>query len=79
MNKKTSNEILSLLKEIIKNPKPESNFNNNYELIVSVILSAQTTDKRVNEITPNLFLKYKDYNSLALANINDVIQIIKPL
>ena len=79
MNKKTSNEILSLLKEIIKNPKPELNFNNNYELIVSVILSAQTTDKRVNEITPNLFLKYKDYNSLALANINDVIQIIKPL
>ena len=79
MNKKTSDEIISLLKEIIKNPKSELNFTNNYELVVSVILSAQTTDKRVNEITPSLFLKYNDFNSLAYANINDVINIIKPL
>ena len=79
MKTKTSNEILSILKEIIVNPKPELNFKNNYELIVSVILSAQTTDKKVNEVTKELFLKYPDYKNLSEANIDDVIRIIKIL
>lgn len=44
----------------------ELNFKNNYELLVSVILSARCTDKRVNEITPKLFEIYP--NALALSN-----------
>lgn len=79
MNQQKSNEILSILKDIIKDPKPELDFNNNYELIVAVILSAQTTDKKVNIVTKELFKKYPNYNSLASADINDVISIIKPL
>ena len=79
MNKKISNEILEELKKIIPNPAPELNYINLYELIVAVILSAQTTDKRVNEVTPNLFTKYKSFNDLAYANQDDVINIIKPL
>ena len=79
MNKNKSNEILNILKTIIINPKPELDFNNNYELIISVILSAQTTDKRVNIVTKDLYNKYKNYNELANANIDDVIEIIKPL
>lgn len=79
MNKNKSNEIINILKTIIINPKPELDFNNNYELIISVILSAQTTDKRVNIVTKDLYKKYKDYNELANANIEDVTQIIKPL
>ena len=79
MNKNKSNEIINILKTIITNPKPELDFNNNYELIISVILSAQTTDKRVNIITKDLYNKYKNYNELANANIEDLIEIIKPL
>lgn len=79
MNKKKSNEILALLRDIIKNPKPELDFKNNYELIVAVILSAQTTDKKVNIVTKELFLKYPDYKELMNADIDDVISIIKPL
>ena len=79
MTKNKSNEILATLKEIIINPKPELDFNNNYELIVAVILSAQTTDKKVNTVTPLLFKKYPNYEALAKADINDVINIIKIL
>ena len=79
MKIETSNEILDILKEIIINPKPELDFKNNYELIVAVILSAQTTDKKVNSVTKELFLKYPDYKSLSNANIDDVIRIIKLL
>ena len=79
MNKNKSNEIVNILKEIITNPKPELDFKNNYELITAVILSAQTTDKKVNMVTKELFLKYPDYNALGMANIDDVIAIIKPL
>ncbi|UKI49934.1 MAG: hypothetical protein L6U99_00210 [Clostridium sp.] len=43
------------------------------------MLSAQTTDKRVNEISKALFSKYPDFFSLSLANYDDVYNIIKPL
>ncbi len=52
--------------------------NNGYELIVSVILSAQCTDKRVNQTTPALFAKYPTVYDLAKANQSDVEDIIKP-
>ena len=79
MNKKTSDEILSILKNIITNPKPELNFNNNFELIISVVLSAQTTDKRVNEVTKILFYKYNTPLKLMNADRQVVEKIIKPL
>ena len=56
----------------------ELKFNNNFELIVSVILSAQCTDKRVVSITPKLFAKYPTAHDLARADISDVENIIKP-
>ena len=76
MNKKTSDLILNNLKEIIIDPKCELDYKNGYELLVAVILSAQTKDKKVNEITKVLFSKYKDPKSLKEANIDDVINII---
>lgn len=79
MNKKISDEILDNLKKIIINPKCELDYKNGYELLVAVILSAQTKDKKVNEITKILFSKYKDPKSLKEAIIDDVINIIKPL
>ena len=79
MNKNTSNEILNILNEIITNPKPELDFSNNFELLVSVVLSAQTTDKRVNETTKTLFKAYKNPYELSNADIDDVKSIILPL
>ncbi|MCQ2772889.1 MAG: endonuclease III [Bacilli bacterium] len=47
--------------------------------LVAIALSAQTTDKSVNKVTPILFNKYKDAHELSLANQSDVEDIIKPL
>ena len=79
MNKIKSDEILNELKNIIPNPVCELNFNNIFELIIAVTLSAQATDKRVNEITKILFSKYADSLSLSNAKFDDVYEIIKPL
>lgn len=76
MNKNTSNEIINILKDLIPNPVCELDFNNNFELICAVMLSAQTTDKRVNMITPNLFKKYPTPVHLMNAEVNDVKNII---
>ena len=79
MNKTLSNEIINELKILIPDPKCELDFTNNFELLCAVMLSAQTTDKRVNMITPVLFSKYPDSKSLMNAKYNDVLEIIKSL
>lgn len=53
-------EIINRVDELYVNPKCELNFSNNYELLVAVILSAQCTDKRVNQVTSELF---KEFNA----------------
>ncbi len=55
----------------------ELHFRNGYELIVSVILSAQCTDRRVNMVTPALFGQYPDPGSLAAASFEDVLALIR--
>ena len=57
----------------------ELDFTNPYELLVATILSAQTTDKRVNQITPTLFAKYPTPAELAAANPEEVETIIQSL
>ncbi len=59
------------------NPTTELKYQTHYELLVAVILSAQCTDKRINQITPALFRTYPDFQSLAKARIEDVFQLIK--
>ena len=54
-------------------------YDNPYELLVDVILSAQCTDKRVNETTPVLFRKYPDVGSLSRATFEDVFPFIKSI
>lgn len=73
------NEIIEYLDSIIPNPRCELNYQKDYELLLAVMLSAQTTDKRVNMVTAILFEKYPDLESLAKADIEDIIQIIKPI
>lgn len=79
MNKNTSNEILSEIERLIPNPKCELEYSNMFELICAVMLSAQTTDKRVNIITKDLFNKYPTPADLAIADYNDIYNIIKSI
>ncbi len=71
--------IENYLDKIIPNPKCELNYNKDYELLLATMLSAQTTDKRVNEVTKILFNKYKTLDELSKADIKDVKKIIRPL
>jgi endonuclease-3 len=56
--------------------RPLLNFTNPFELLIAVILSAQTTDAGVNKVTPELFRRYPGPAELAAAEQNDVEQII---
>lgn len=73
------NNIISYLDSIIPNPVCELNYTKDYELLIAVMLSAQTTDKRVNMVTKVLFEKYPTLSDLANANIHDIIDIIRPI
>ncbi len=79
MMMKKYNVIENYLDEIIPNPKCELNYFNDYSLLISVMLSAQTTDKRVNEVTDILFKKYPDLESLKEADFSDLKEILYPL
>jgi endonuclease-3 len=63
------------------NPEAETElvYDSPYQLLVAVILSAQCTDKRVNMTTPAFFKKFPDSQSLAVANADDVLAIIKSI
>ena len=71
--------IIESLDILFPNAKCELNHTSHFQLLVAVVLSAQTTDQRVNEVTPILFKKYPDAFKLAKANILDVEKIIKPI
>ena len=71
--------IESYLDELIPEPKCELNYNKDYELLIAVMLSAQTTDKRVNVVTKELFTKYNSLNKLKDADIEDIKNIIKSI
>ena len=63
----------------IPNPKTELKFNSPFELLVSVVLSAQCTDVRVNKTTPHLFKKYPNAKKLSRASFNEIFNIIKSI
>ena len=71
--------INTYLDELFPNPKCELNYNTDYELLISIVLSAQTTDKRVNMVTSILFDKYKSLEALKSANLEDLESIIRSI
>ena len=73
------NKIIEYLDEIIPNPKCELEYNKDYELLIATMLSAQTTDKRVNSVTKILFQKYPSLEALKDASIDDIKEIIRPI
>lgn len=72
-------EILKYLDFLYPNAHCELKYNKDYELLIAIVLSAQTTDKRVNEVTPILFTKYKTLEELSNASIEDIENIIRPI
>lgn len=65
-------EIQDKLDELFPQPKCELNYNNNYELLVAVILSAQCTDKRVNIVTEDLFKLYNTPDKMLLLSQSEL-------
>lgn len=63
--------------EAMPEPKTELDYGSTYQLLVSVILSAQCTDKRVNMVTPPLFKAFPTVQDLAKAEIEDIYPYIK--
>lgn len=70
--------ILQKLDEAYPNATCELNHNNAFQLLIATILSAQCTDVRVNEVTKDLFKKYKTPQDFAVANPADLEQEIRP-
>ena len=69
--------VIDYFMEAMPEPETELSYESPYELIVSVILSAQCTDKRVNLITPALFRKYPGAEQLAAASQEEVFDLIR--
>lgn len=71
--------FLKTLDSMFPDAKAELNYSNPFELLIAVVLSAQTTDKAVNKVTASLFEKYPNALSLSKANLADVESIIKTI
>ena len=69
-------EFYKLLDEMVPNPHCTLDYIKDYELLIATVLSAQCTDERVNQVTPNLF-KYDIYE-LAKMKPTDIVDIIRP-
>ncbi|MFM8270632.1 MAG: endonuclease III [Pseudomonadota bacterium] len=69
-------EVFSILKKDYPNPKTELYYEDPFQLLIAVILSAQCTDARVNSVTPQLFKKFPTAADLAKASAPEVETII---
>lgn len=71
--------ILDYMEELHPDAHCELNYTKDYELLIAIVLSAQTTDKRVNKVTKILFQKYPDLVSLSKAPLEDIENIIREI
>ena len=72
-----SDILITELDKLFPTAKCELNYTKDYELLIATVLSAQCTDKRVNEVTKILFSKY-DINTLKDASLTEIENIIRP-
>ena len=71
--------LLDYLDELFPHASCELFYTKDYELVIAVMLSAQTTDKSVNAVTTVLFDKYKSLDELNAASLEDIEEILKPI
>ena len=69
--------ILGHFRNTLPNVTTELQFGSAFQLLVATLLSAQCTDKRVNQVTPALFAKYPDAESMAKAEEEDILEYIR--
>ena len=73
------NEVLNYFDKLYPNAHCELNYKKDYELLIAIVLSAQTTDIRVNKVTKVLFSKYKSPEQLSKAKLEDIENIIREI
>jgi endonuclease-3 len=76
VRKERVRKIAQELEKLFPEAKMGLTFRNNFEMLIAVIFSAQTTDKKVNEVTPAFFKKYPTPEKLAKAHLKDVETLI---
>ena len=69
--------ILDYFREQMPDVNTELEFGSVFQLLVAVILSAQCTDKRINQVTPDLFRHYPDAKTMASAEVEDIFEYIR--
>lgn len=72
-------KIEEYLDFLFPEPKCELIYNSDYELLIAIMLSAQSTDKRVNNVTPIIFQKYDTLEKLKNAKLSELESIIRPV
>ncbi|MDD2293028.1 MAG: endonuclease III [Bacteroidales bacterium] len=72
-------DIIGWFQENVPVAESELHFNSPFQLVVSVILSAQCTDKRVNMVTPALFERFKTPEDMATSSVEEIFQYIKSI
>ncbi len=75
--KKRVSQMILVLSKLFPEAKMALKYSNNWELLVAVILSAQCTDKRVNEVTKELFKKYRKLEDYVNVDLSEFEQDIK--
>ena len=76
LRKQRYETILAYFSEKMPKVTTELQFGSVFQLLVATVLSAQCTDKRINQVTPELFRHFPDAQSMANADIDDVLQLI---
>ncbi|WP_273846572.1 endonuclease III [Rubrobacter calidifluminis] len=76
--RRRAREVLSRLEELYPGATTELSWSNPLELLVATILSARTTDKTVNKITPRLFQRYRTARDYAEADPNELEEMLRP-
>ena len=74
-----SKEILDVIYSYYPDSTSELKYNNDYELLLSVMLSAQSTDKRVNEVTKPIYEKYNTLDKLSTLTEEEIQELIKSI
>jgi endonuclease-3 len=76
-NSQRTNRVLEILEHAYPDAKTELEYKTPFQLLIATMLSAQTTDKQVNRVTPELFRRFPDPCSVAGAAIGEIEELIK--
>ncbi|WP_025765082.1 endonuclease III [Dyadobacter tibetensis] len=79
LKKERYRNLIEYFTQHFPEPETELHYQNPFQLLVAVVLSAQCTDKRVNMVTPALFERYPDAQALALSTVDEVFTYIRSI